>query len=189
MKHYHEEVDGLCCKLTHNVMAIESAATSAAAADPAAAKLKSPGVSPGVTPSTSISNLSAAASRPPPLASGQPPSAPKPAVRGLQEMEIPLAQLMLGDVLGSGEFGEVVAGVWNKPGARPIPCAIKVLKASESSSESTAFLQEATTWVNLVHKNVVCLLGVSMVAPMKLVSEVTYIVFCREKEENRKHLL
>ena len=70
---------------------------------------------------------------------------------------IPLADLELGEVLGKGEFGDVLMGVFKKQ-----KVAVKILK---DSSKAAKILAEASVMTSLRHRNLVQLLGVVFDGP------------------------
>jgi fyn-related kinase len=81
--------------------------------------------------------------------------------------EIPRKELQKGDMLGSGQFGEVYKGFWNKKTL----VAIKTLKAN--SADMDQFLKEAQVMKSLVHPKLVQLYGVCTVdKPMLIVTEL-----------------
>ena len=63
---------------------------------------------------------------------------------------IPWEQLVEGEAIGSGNFGDVKQGVWNKPGCPGIPVALKTVRdANQSSAATKEFLLEASDMVQL----------------------------------------
>lgn len=62
-------------------------------------------------------------------------------------------------MLGSGQFGQVNRGIWQKPGGA-IEVAIKTLKEGVVEEDKVRFLQEAAISGQFQHPNVVRLLGV-----------------------------
>jgi fyn-related kinase len=93
----------------------------------------------------------------------------KPFIPGLGRdvWEIPRQELQKSDKLGSGQFGEVYKGLWNKK----TWVAIKTLKADAAEMEE--FLKEVKVMKNLVHPKLVQLYGVCTVGkPMFIVTEL-----------------
>jgi hypothetical protein len=59
-------------------------------------------------------------------------------------------QIVEGATIGSGNFGDVKIGTWNKPGSPPIPVALKTVRdVNQSPSATQEFLIEATDMVQL----------------------------------------
>ena len=65
----------------------------------------------------------------------------------------------LREVIGSGQFGTVMKGVWLLPGS-PRDVAIKTLKEGSSEEDKVKFLQEAAINGQFWHPNIVRLMGV-----------------------------
>ena len=61
--------------------------------------------------------------------------------------------------LGSGQFGQVNKGIWQKP-SRAVEVAIKMLKEGATEEDKVRFLQEAAISGQFQHPNVVRLQGV-----------------------------
>ena len=62
-------------------------------------------------------------------------------------------------LLGSGQFGNVEAGVWKK-GTENIPVALKTLNMGASDKDKVKFLREAVAMAQFRHPNVVTLYGI-----------------------------
>jgi fyn-related kinase len=93
----------------------------------------------------------------------------KPVVQGLakDKWEIPRNELRKADLLGSGQFGEVYKGYWN----RNTVVAIKTLRADVADVQQ--FLKEAQLMKTLVHHKLVQLYGVCTVdEPIFIVTEL-----------------
>ena len=67
--------------------------------------------------------------------------------------------IRLSDSLGSGQFGNVMKGVWLLSGASK-DVAVKMLKEDASETEKVRFLQEAAINGQFWHPNVIKLMGV-----------------------------
>ena len=65
----------------------------------------------------------------------------------------------LSDQIGSGQFGNVMKGVWLLPGGSK-EVAVKILKEESSEEDKIKFLQEAAINGQFWHPNVVKLVGV-----------------------------
>lgn len=63
------------------------------------------------------------------------------------------------ELLGSGQFGQVNKGIWDKPGGAQ-EVAIKTLKEGAMEEDKVRFLQEAAISGQFQHPNVVRLQGV-----------------------------
>lgn len=81
---------------------------------------------------------------------------------GLEEGHINIIrgdQIVEGATIGSGNFGDVKVGTWNKPGSPPIPVALKTVRdVNQSPSATQEFLIEATDMVQLQNPYVVALM-------------------------------
>ncbi len=65
----------------------------------------------------------------------------------------------LGDHLGSGQFGDVFKGVWERR-HDSLDVAVKTLKEGSSEDDKVKFLQEAAIMAQFKHHNVVTMYGV-----------------------------
>ena len=65
----------------------------------------------------------------------------------------------LGEMLGSGQFGEVYKGVWERSHDN-MEVAVKTLKEGTSDDDKVKFLQEAAIMGQFKHPNVVTMYGV-----------------------------
>lgn len=63
-------------------------------------------------------------------------------------------------MIGSGQFGQVNRGVWQRPAGEAIDVAIKTLKEGVKEEDRVRFLQEAAISGQFQHPNVVRLQGV-----------------------------
>ena len=79
----------------------------------------------------------------------------------------------LGDMLGSGQFGEVYKGVWER-NKNSVEVAIKTLKEDSSEDDKVKFLQEAAIMCQFKHPNVVTIYGVITVG-----EPVSCVKMCR----------
>eukprot|EP00041_Stephanoeca_diplocostata_P021225 m.489694 g.489694 ORF g.489694 m.489694 type:complete len:686 (+) comp21771_c0_seq2:195-2252(+) len=76
---------------------------------------------------------------------------------------IPPNEISEGATIGSGNFGDVKAGMWNRANSPPIPVALKTLRdVDQSQSATREFFQEASDMTYLQHPYVVSLLGVAL---------------------------
>jgi len=66
----------------------------------------------------------------------------------------------LGDILGSGQFGNVYKGVWQSPTRGEVEVAVKTLKEGSGEEDRVKFLQEAAIMGQFKHPNVVEMCGV-----------------------------
>ncbi|XP_064386577.1 ephrin receptor 1-like isoform X2 [Halichondria panicea] len=74
--------------------------------------------------------------------------------------------------LGSGQFGSVELGQWNRHGTKPVDVALKSLTKT-SEEDKVKFLQEAAIMAQFRHPNVIMLYGViAKEEPMTLVVEL-----------------
>lgn len=76
--------------------------------------------------------------------------------------------------LGDGSFGVVRRGEWNSPSGRPLPVAVKVLKADALTQPSVIedFVSEVQAMHTLDHHNLIRLYGVVLSQPMMMVTEL-----------------
>ncbi|XP_015522213.2 tyrosine-protein kinase Shark isoform X1 [Neodiprion lecontei] len=91
--------------------------------------------------------------------------------REIQEF-IPGENLILGGVLGEGEFGSVYEGVYDAPTGVREPVAIKTLHESHSEATRAEFLREARVMMSLNHHCIVRLIGLSLGPPLLMVQEL-----------------
>lgn len=62
--------------------------------------------------------------------------------------------------MGSGQFGSVEKGVWQRNGSSSLEVALKTLSERSSELDKVKFLQEAAIMAQFRHPNVVTLYGV-----------------------------
>ncbi|XP_072744786.1 uncharacterized protein Ack [Anoplolepis gracilipes] len=76
--------------------------------------------------------------------------------------------------LGDGSFGVVKRGEWTSPSGRPLPVAVKVLKADALTQPSVIedFVSEVQAMHTLDHQNLIRLYGVVLSQPMMMVTEL-----------------
>ena len=76
-----------------------------------------------------------------------------------------------GRALGSGQFGEVAEGQWNRPHRTTLRVAVKILHSGATDLENVKFLQEAAIMGQFAHPNVVTLYGVvTLGQPVSLIA-------------------
>ena len=76
-----------------------------------------------------------------------------------------------GEMLGSGQFGEVFRGVWKREDG-DIEIAVKTLKKETGEAEKIKFLQEAAIMGQFKHPSVVTMYGVvTKDEPVSIVEE------------------
>ncbi|KAL4631098.1 tyrosine-protein kinase receptor TYRO3-like [Arapaima gigas] len=81
----------------------------------------------------------------------------------LRDVLVDRSTLLLGKVLGAGEFGTVYEGIFTPEPGADIKVAVKTMKVGIYSHEDLeSFLKEAELMQNFHHNNVVKLLGVSL---------------------------
>eukprot|EP00040_Diaphanoeca_grandis_P003142 m.23917 g.23917 ORF g.23917 m.23917 type:complete len:679 (+) comp14413_c0_seq1:155-2191(+) len=81
-------------------------------------------------------------------------------------------EVTFGKKIGSGNFGDVKAGVWNRDGTK-IDVALKTIKDLEQNPSMTQeFLKEAADMTSLVHNYVVSILGICMGNGLSIVLEL-----------------
>ncbi|KAK0083927.1 hypothetical protein PV325_007928 [Microctonus aethiopoides] len=80
--------------------------------------------------------------------------------------------LILGEVLGEGEFGAVYEGVYETPSGTTEAVAIKTLRDSHNNVTREEFLREARLMTNLNHHCIVKLIGFSEGPPLLMVQEL-----------------
>ena len=80
--------------------------------------------------------------------------------------EIPRELLEFGAELGSGEFGAVYEGLYNRPQPDDkLKVAIKMLRKATSDDDKARFLKEAAIMAQFNHPNIVSLTGVCTLPP------------------------
>jgi len=87
-----------------------------------------------------------------------------------QNIIIQKDEVVLEEVLDSGQFGEVVCGVWHRRDGTQRQIAAKTIKGTISESGKSSFIQEMTTMAQLVHPNVLGVLAVTL-DPLMLIME------------------
>ncbi|XP_043274492.1 tyrosine-protein kinase Shark [Venturia canescens] len=85
---------------------------------------------------------------------------------------IPGENLILGEVLGEGEFGAVYEGVYIGVNGTSESVAIKTLRESHNNATRDEFLREARLMTTLKHHCVVKLIGFSEGPPLLMVQEL-----------------
>ncbi|KAF5281211.1 hypothetical protein FQR65_LT14826 [Abscondita terminalis] len=96
--------------------------------------------------------------------------------------------LILQDVIGEGEFGEVVKGIYIRGSDEWIDVAVKTIRNEDIEANKTAFLREAEVMMKLKHHCVVRLIGLQYGPPLLMVQELvplgsmlSYLLKFREK--------
>lgn len=90
----------------------------------------------------------------------------------LREDYIQPKNLKLEKVIGEGEFGEVVKGVYIKSNDERIDVAVKTIRNEDIEANTTAFLREAQVMMNLRHHCIVRLIGLHSGPPLLMVQEL-----------------
>lgn len=101
---------------------------------------------------------------------------------------IPNSNIILGDELGSGEFGSVLRGKWNSPSGQ-IDVAIKTLRPEALGSGESEFLREADVMGKLQHKNVVRLYGVCLQPSLMIIQELVPLGSLLDYLETKRRLI
>ena len=94
-----------------------------------------------------------------------------------------MENLVLGEVLGEGEFGAVYEGVFKVSSEVEEPVAIKTLRDSYNNANREEFLREARLMMTLNHHCIVKLIGFSEGPPLLMVI-CTICFFFKLKEIN-----
>eukprot|EP00042_Codosiga_hollandica_P031668 m.194281 g.194281 ORF g.194281 m.194281 type:complete len:750 (-) comp53701_c0_seq1:192-2441(-) len=86
----------------------------------------------------------------------------------VKSLAISPSELVLGDVIGTGAFGDVIAAKWYTKGAElAVKVAVKRVKLSADSEQAKqAFLKEMSTISQLTHNHIVQVLGVTLDPPL-----------------------
>lgn len=82
---------------------------------------------------------------------------------------IPGENIILGEVLGEGEFGAVYEGLYDSPSGTRVPVAIKMLRDTHNVATREEFLREARLMVTFDHHCIVKLIGFSEGPPLLMV--------------------
>ena len=82
---------------------------------------------------------------------------------------IPGENIILGEVLGEGEFGAVYEGLYDSPSGSQEPVAIKMLRDSSNITTREEFLREARLMMTFNHHCIVRLIGFSEGPPLLMV--------------------
>ncbi|XP_067008964.1 tyrosine-protein kinase Shark [Anabrus simplex] len=85
---------------------------------------------------------------------------------------LPRESLVLGQVLGEGEFGSVYKGTYLNPDGKQENVAIKTLHQEHVDANRDEFLREAKVMMGLDHHCIVKLIGVSKGPPLLMVQEL-----------------
>ncbi|XP_077287655.1 SH2 ankyrin repeat kinase isoform X2 [Arctopsyche grandis] len=80
--------------------------------------------------------------------------------------------LVLGNILGEGEFGSVLQGTYNPSPGIAMPVAVKTLHAQHLETNKVEFLREARVMMGLNHPCIVRLIGISMTPQLAMVQEL-----------------
>ncbi|XP_026468175.1 tyrosine-protein kinase Shark-like [Ctenocephalides felis] len=86
--------------------------------------------------------------------------------------DISKESLVLGSVLGEGEFGEVYKGIYVINKTCQIDVAIKTLREEHVEANKEDFLREAKLMMSLDHHCIVRLIGVSQGPPLLMIQEL-----------------
>ncbi|XP_043482946.1 tyrosine-protein kinase Shark [Leptopilina heterotoma] len=97
---------------------------------------------------------------------------PKPEIEPNHKGFIPFEKLILGEMLGEGEFGAVYQGVYKSVPNNEEPVAIKTLRDSYNNAPREEFLREARLMMTLNHHCIVKLIGFSDGPPLLMVQEL-----------------
>ncbi|KAF7258576.1 hypothetical protein EG68_04236, partial [Paragonimus skrjabini miyazakii] len=90
----------------------------------------------------------------------------------LKRLEIPRENIVLEQVLGEGQFGDVYKGSYQKSlGAERIVVAVKTCKMESSVDERKQFLEEASIMNEFNHPHIIRLFGICSDNPIWLVME------------------
>ncbi|TGZ66669.1 hypothetical protein CRM22_005195 [Opisthorchis felineus] len=90
----------------------------------------------------------------------------------LRKVEIPRSNVILEQVLGEGQFGDVYKGVYTKYAhAEPIPVAVKTCKLETSLEDRQQFLEEASILREFSHPHIVRLYGICSEDPIWVIME------------------
>ncbi|KAA0200331.1 PTK2 protein tyrosine kinase 2 [Fasciolopsis buskii] len=92
--------------------------------------------------------------------------------REIQKLEMPRGSVILEQVLGEGQFGDVYKGIYRKESqTEAISVAVKTCKIDASPEERGQFLEEARILSEFNHPHIIRLLGVCSEEPIWLVME------------------
>ncbi|XP_014214206.1 tyrosine-protein kinase shark [Copidosoma floridanum] len=90
----------------------------------------------------------------------------------INKVFIPGENIILGEVLGEGEFGAVYEGLYDSPCGTQDPVAIKMLRDTDNVATREEFLREARLMMTLNHHCIVKLIGFSEGPPLLMVQEL-----------------
>lgn len=90
----------------------------------------------------------------------------------MNKVFIPGENIILGEVLGEGEFGAVYEGLYDKPCGAKESVAIKMLRDTHNSATREEFLREARLMMTFNHHCIVKLIGFSEGPPLLMVSKI-----------------
>ncbi|XP_011505874.1 PREDICTED: tyrosine-protein kinase shark [Ceratosolen solmsi marchali] len=89
-----------------------------------------------------------------------------------KQVFIPGENIILGEVLGEGEFGAVYEGLYDSPSGTQEPVAIKMLHDTHNAATREEFLREARLMMTFNHHCIVKLIGFSEGPPLLMVQEL-----------------
>ncbi|KAG8228527.1 hypothetical protein J437_LFUL008984 [Ladona fulva] len=89
-----------------------------------------------------------------------------------EKVNIPRDSIVLGAVIGEGEFGSVYQGIYTLPNGTKIDVAIKTLHHEHVQTSRDEFLREAVVMMDLNHPCVVKLIGISEGQTLLMVQEL-----------------
>ncbi|XP_001602126.1 tyrosine-protein kinase Shark [Nasonia vitripennis] len=90
----------------------------------------------------------------------------------LTQVFVPGENIILGEVLGEGEFGAVYEGLFDSPSGTQEPVAIKMLRDTHNIATREEFLREARLMMTFNHHCIVKLIGFSEGPPLLMVQEL-----------------
>eukprot|EP00116_Pleurobrachia_bachei_P014716 sb/3474978/ len=112
---------------------------------------------------------------------------PRPSLPLNSPMIIPITSLQKSKVLGEGEYGVVLEGIYTNIEGLKKPVAIKTLRADSVQAGTHDFMREAEVMHRLRHPNIVSLIGICKEPSLMLVQELVrygaLIKYLKEKRD------
>ncbi|XP_054707626.1 focal adhesion kinase 1-like [Uloborus diversus] len=89
-----------------------------------------------------------------------------------RDYELNRADVVLGDIIGEGQFGDVHRGTYKSKDALTVPIAVKTCKVESEESVGEKFLEEAYIMQQFDHPHITRLIGICSESPIWIVMEL-----------------
>ncbi|PNI20571.1 LOW QUALITY PROTEIN: MERTK isoform 6 [Pan troglodytes] len=106
----------------------------------------------------------------------------------LEDVVIDRNLLILGKILGEGEFGSVMEGNLKQEDGTSLKVAVKTMKLDNfSQREIEEFLSEAACMKDFSHPNVIRLLGLCMIDAVFVISGIIILLYENHRDSSKEH--